>query len=167
MKLSSNRKGFTLVETAIALVFAAAIMSYTYSLIANGIIMQRDAKNLNQAVFLTRLKMTQIESGNKISPDHSEGKIPIFKGYSYEIDIKEEDIDLMELAGMKEPPAGIVENGNLETEDRISGYLEKKGKTQQSETGGVIKAFKIKIRINYPSSAGDDSYAIETFKSNE
>ena len=164
MKIRNYRKGFTLIEVTIALALASFLMAYTYTQISEGILLKKQSDNLRRALYLTKLKMTQIESGNKISPDQSSGDIPGFKGYKYNLLIKEEEINLLELSGLdKEVP----EEKSDDPGDRIHEYMKGRGKTQETSTGGIIKAFKIKIDITFPGIKGPETFTTETFKSNE
>ena len=163
MKINKYRKGFTLIESAIALGIASVFIAYTYSQITQGIMLKKKSEDLAKALFLTKLKMTQIESGNKITADQSSGEIPGFKGFKYQLLIKEEEIDLLKLSGMDKGK----KSDSKDSESRISKFMEDRGKKQQSATGGLVKAFKIKIDIIYPSQGGPETFTTETFKSNE
>ena len=47
----------------------------------------------------------------------------------------------------------------------MSDLLKKRGQSQGSKTGGLIKIFKIRVAIIYPIGAKEETYEALTFKS--
>lgn len=127
---------------------------------------QREAISLTNAVFLAKIKMAQIEAMPKLETTTAQGDIPGYLGYKYELEIKEEDLDLLKLAegggDKKKEPSDLLGKDN---NSQFSDLLKKRGQAQSSKTGGVIKVFRIRIRITYPSGNNDEFYEAETIKS--
>lgn len=165
MKITYNRKGFSLIEVVIALGIAAYAMAETYALISRGMFLQRQAISLTNAVFLAKIKMAQIDASPKLETTSSRGDIPGYVGYKYEVDIKEEELDLLKMAeggkSGKAPGELLGEDSN----SKMSDLLKKRGQSQGSKTGGLIKVFKIRVAIIYPLGAGEETYETLTFKS--
>jgi len=165
MKIPYNKKGFSLIEVVIALSIAAYCMAETYSLISRGIYLQRQAISLTNAVFLAKIKLAQIDASAKLETTSAKGDIPGYIGYKYEVDVKEEELDLLKLAENSragKPPADILgEDAN----SKMSDLLKKRGQSQGSKTGGLIKIFKIRVAIIYPIGAKEETYEALTFKS--
>ncbi|MCB1176696.1 MAG: prepilin-type N-terminal cleavage/methylation domain-containing protein [Leptospiraceae bacterium] len=165
--LRSKRSGFTLVEVSIALGLAAYIMVSTYSLISQGMKKQAEAISLNNALFLAKIKMAQIDSSPKLETTTSKGEIPGYIGYSYELEVKEEEMDLLKLAegtkdGNDKTASDLLgENNNAKMDE----LLQKRGKASGSKTGGVIKVFRINVKIKYPIGPFENTYEVETIKS--
>lgn len=162
------RKGFSLIEVALALGIAASGMVWTYSLISNGLTLQRRGIALSNAVLLAKIKMTQIDASSKLESDTASGTIPGYKGYRFETVIKEEELDLLKLAkgegaeSKSKPPEDLLGKSNT----GVSELLKKRGMTQsESQTGGLIKVLKITITIFYPDGYEEAKYKIETFRS--
>lgn len=170
--IKKKKKGFTLIEVSIALAIAGASMIYTYQLIAEGMNMQRKSILLTNAVFLAKVKMAQIDSSPKLENASSKGEIPGYTGYFFETNIQEEEMDLLKLAeqgGVKKdkqktnPDDLLGTNPNAKMDD----YMKKRGRAQGSKTAGIIKVFRIKVKIIYPDGAGEKEYVAETIKSTQ
>jgi general secretion pathway protein I len=164
-KIQTIREGFTLIEVAIALALAASIMVWTYSMISQGMQKQREAIALTNAVFLAKIKMAQIDAIPKLETTTAQGDIPGYIGYKYDLEIKEEELDLLKLAeggSKKKEPTDLL---GKDTNSQFSELLKKRGKDQSSKTGGIIKVFRIRLRITYPSGSNDEVYEVETIKS--
>lgn len=160
-----NKKGFSLIEVVIALGIAAYSMAETYTLISRGMYLQRQAICLTNAVFLAKIKMAQIDASPKLETTSSKGDIPGYIGYKYEVDIKEEELDLLKLAENSKsgkPPSDIM---GEDSNSKMSELLKKRGQSQGSKTGGLIKVFKIRVAVIYPIGAGEETYEALTFKS--
>ena len=167
MKIQKSRQGFTLIEVALALAIAGSAMVWTYSLISNGLTMQRRGENLANAVLLARIKMAQIDASTKLEQKTDSGEIPGYRGYTYETIVREEELDLLKAAkgGSADdpaPPEDLLENSSNQGLDEL---LKKRGKTQnESQTGGIITVLRIIVKINYPDGYKTASYVAETFK---
>jgi general secretion pathway protein I len=169
--IKKTKKGFTLLEVAVALAIAGTSMIYTYRLIAEGMNFQRQSILLTNAVFLAKVKMAQIDSSPKLESTSSKGEIPGYTGYSFETSIQEEEMDLLKLAegggskDKKKPNADDLLGSNPNA--KMDEYMKKRGKAQGSKTGGLIKVFRIKVIIKYPDGGGEKEYVAETIKSTQ
>ncbi|MCP5502753.1 MAG: prepilin-type N-terminal cleavage/methylation domain-containing protein [Leptospiraceae bacterium] len=167
MKSRRIRKGFSLIEAAIALAIAASAMVWTYSLITNGLSMQRKATNISNAVLLARIKMSQIDASSKMESGSTEGDVPGFRGYKFLTEIKEENLNLLELAGGGgDKVAGRPQELSNDKDSKLSELAKRKGKDlSQAKEAGEIKVFKITVKITYPDGNAERSYVVQTFKS--
>ena len=157
------RKGFSLIEVSIALAIASAMMTYTYSTLSSAIKMKQEAKFLNTAVFLAKLKMAQFDASSSLEEETSDGNIPGYKGFSFSSEVKEEELDLFELSGMEEgekPPTDLL--GGEDSE--LNKVIKERNAQQDFKTAGLINVFKIKISIFYQIGNQKKEYSIETFK---
>ncbi len=163
-KTMNKRRGFSLIEVAIALAIAASVMVWTYSMISQAMIQERRAISLTNAVFLAKIKMSQIEAMPKLETTSAKGEIPGYVGYQYEIEIKEEELDLLKLAegGNTRKPEDLL---GKDSNSQLNELLKKRGKDQSSKTGGLIKVFRIVVKIIYPDGANDEVYEVQTIKS--
>jgi general secretion pathway protein I len=159
------RKGISLIEVVIALGISSYLMAETYKLVSEAVYYQKEAISLSNAVFLAKIKMAQIDSSVKLETTSSKGDIVGYNGYKYEVEIKEEELDLLKLAEKKDsvkPPSDMMGKDSM---GKVNELLEKRGKSKGSTTGGLIKVFRIKVAIIYPSGGKDLTYEVETFKS--
>jgi general secretion pathway protein I len=158
------RRGFSLIEVAIALAIAASVMVWTYSMISQALLYQRKSISLTNAVFLAKIKMAQVDALPKLETTSSKGDIPGYVGFRYELEIKEEEMDLLKMAeggGDKKKPEDLLGKDN---NSQFSDLLKKRGQSQTSKTGGLINVFRITLKIIYPSGNEDEEYSVETFK---
>lgn len=96
LKRRLSQKGFTLVEIMVSLALFATIMASSIGLISKSIEYRVKSQDLNNAVFLAQQQLNSIKT---ISDEKSDsGSYDSFPGFSYEYEIKEEEIDLMALA---------------------------------------------------------------------
>ncbi|HMV43943.1 MAG TPA: prepilin-type N-terminal cleavage/methylation domain-containing protein [Leptospiraceae bacterium] len=168
MKTNKLRQGFTLIEISIALAIAASAIVFTFSLISKGLSLQRQSVTLTNAVFLAKIKMAQIDASPKLETTSSKGDIPGYEGYRYETEIKEEELDLLKLSeqgGNKKKTASPDDLLGSSANSRMDDLLKKRGKTTGSKTGGLIKVFRITVKIFYPVGYGENVYTAETLKS--
>ncbi|WCL47939.1 type IV pilus modification PilV family protein [Leptospira sp. GIMC2001] len=164
---SKFRNGFTLIEVALALGLGAFIMAYTYGLIAKGIAMRKESILLANAVHLAKIKMAQVDSSTNMQSDVTKGDIPGYPGYKFETEIKEEELDLLKLASgdksdkLKEKaPKDLLGDKDAGLND----ILKNRGQAKGSETGGLIKVFRVKVSITYPLGKDGTVYSVETFR---
>lgn len=85
-----------MIEIMVALALFATIMGSSLGLISKSIEYRVKSQDLNKAVFLAQQKMNSIKIFNDEKSD--QGEYESFPGYSFEFEIKEEEIDLMALA---------------------------------------------------------------------
>lgn len=167
-KRKSKRSGFTLLEVAIGMGMAAAAMVYTYAMIADGMKYQKRAVTLTNAVHLAKIKMAQVDSSTTMQADTSKGNVPGFPGYTFETEIKEEELDLLKLAAgpkadelRKKAPKDML--GDKDT--GLSDLMKKRGQKKSFETGGLLKVFHVRVAIQYPDGNKRSTYQVETFRS--
>lgn len=161
------RRGFTILEVAIALALGGALMVFTYNLVARSIQMQKEAVLLANAVHLAKIKMAQIDASTNMETDVTKGDIPGYPGYKFETSIKEKELDLLKLATggdaqklKEQAPRDLLG----EKDAALNEILKKRGQMQGSETGGLIKVYEIKVTISYPIGNKEESYTVETFR---
>ncbi|MCC5815659.1 MAG: prepilin-type N-terminal cleavage/methylation domain-containing protein [Leptospira sp.] len=166
-KINKRRAGFTLLEVAMALAIGGVAMVYTYKLIAQGIQMQKEAVLVSNAVHLAKIKMAQVDASTDMESDVTKGDIPGYPGYSFETSIKEEELDLLKLAmgGDSQDLKDKAPKDLLGDKDaNLNEILKERGQAQGSETGGLIKVFRVKVSITYPQGGKDTTYSVETFR---
>lgn len=167
-KIRIVKQGFTLFEVTIAMAMAAAVMTYTYSMIAEGIGYQKRAVLLSNAVHLAKIKMAQVDSSTSMQTDTSRGNIEAFPGYSFETEIKEEEMDLLKLASGKDSeelkrkaPKDMLGDKDV----GLSDLMKQRGQKKSFETGGLLKVFRVKVSIFYMDGNKKQTYTVETFRS--
>lgn len=166
MKIRQIRKGFSLIEVALALAIAASAMVWTYSLISNGLTMKRKSEHLANAVLLARIKMSQVDASTRLEQKTSSGEIPGYKGYQFETIIKEEELDLLKAAKGEGTNGQVPDDllGNSSGQG-MSDLMKKRGNTQgESQTGGIINVIRVTVKITYPDGYGKSTYIAETFR---
>lgn len=161
------RRGFTLLEVALAMALGAWVMVETYRNIADGIRLKNDSIKISNATHLAKIKLAQIDSSTSMETSSSKGEIPGFNGYRYETDIKEEELDLLKLSqggdaeGLKKKaPKDLLGDKDA----NLNAILKNRGQTKGSQTGGLIKVFRVKVSIIYQNSGKDKVYSVETFR---
>lgn len=166
--VNSFRSAFTLIEVTIAMAMAAMVMTLTYARIADGISFQKKAVLLSNAVHLAKIKMAQVDSSTTMQTDTSKGSIDAFPGYTFETEIKEEEMDLLKLAGgpnaeelRKKAPKDMLGDKDV----GLSDLMKKRGQKKSFETGGVLKVFRVKVSIFYMDGNKKETYTVETFRS--
>ena len=162
-----KRNGFTLLEVALAMALGAWVMVETYRNIADGIRLKNDSIKISNATHLAKIKLAQIDSSTSMETSSSKGEIPGFNGYRYETDIKEEELDLLKLSQggdaeclKKKAPKDLLGDRDA----NLNAILKNRGQTKGSQTGGLIKVFRVKVSIIYQNSGKDKVYSVETFR---
>ncbi len=162
------RSGFTLIEVTIGMAMAAVAMVYTYSMIADGMRYQKQGVQLANAVHLAKIKMAQVDSSTTMVSDTTKGPVPGFPGYEFVTEIKEEEMDLLKLAGgpnadalRKKAPKDLLGDKDV----GLNNLMKERGKSKTFETGGILKVFRIKVSITYPDGTKKNTYSVETFRS--
>lgn len=168
MKRKSHRHGFSLLEVAIAMAMAAVAMVYTYSMIAEGMKYQKKAVSISNAVQLAKVKMAQLDASTSLISESAKGEIPGYPGYSFETEVKEEEMDLLKLANgpgsdalKKKTPKDLLSD----RDEGVSELLKKRGQSRNFETGGLLKVFRVRVSIFYPLETRNNKYTVETFRS--
>lgn len=117
------------------------------------------------AVFLAKIKMAQLDATPKLETTTASGEIPGYTGYRFETEIKEEELDLLKLSESstktKKPEDLLGVNQNAKMDE----LMKKRGQAKGSKTGGLIKIFRIKVKIKYPTGTGEEEYVAESLKS--
>lgn len=161
------KKGVSLFEVGLAIGVASTMAISTLSLVSSAYQMQGKAQKLELASNLANIKMTQILSMSELENTNQSGTLDValYNGYEYQILIKEEQIDLAQLA-----QSGSL-NFNLPMDDQLpTGVQNYKGREKAgqniSETGGLVPVYRIKIIITYPldTKGNKGTYEVESFK---
>jgi general secretion pathway protein I len=169
MKITKKyiKQGFTLLEVALALALGAWIMVETYRNIADGIRLKNDSIKITNATHLAKIKMAQVDSSSTMETNTSKGEIPGFIGYSFETEIKEEELDLLKLSQggeaedlKKKAPKDLLGDKDAS----LNNILKNRGQAQGSQTGGLIKVFHVKIAIKFPLDGKEHTYLVETYR---
>ncbi len=161
------KKGVSLFEVGLALGVAATLAVSTLGLVSSAYQMQGKAQKLELSANLASIKMTQILSMPELENTNQKGTLDIalYKGFEYQILIKEEQIDLAQVA-----QSGSL-NFNVPIDDQLpAGVQNYKGKEKMgqniTETGGLVPVYRIKIIITYPldNKGNKGTYEVESFK---
>jgi len=167
IKEKNFKKGVSLIEVALALSVAATISMAVLGLISSAYRMQLKSQKLELASNLARAKMTQVLSMPTLEPTNQKGEIdiPLYKGFEYELIIKEENVDI----------AKISQTGSLESAVNVDDQLptgvqnfkgQQKAGQNTTETGGLIPLYRIRIIITFPiDEKNKNNYELESFKS--
>jgi len=163
-----TRAGMTLIEMSLAIAIAATMTVMITSTVAEALALQLEADRLSIAVSLAQIKLAQLLSNPQLSTTTQRGNADdvggIYRGYTYEIVVKEEKIDL----------AKVAETGELKPVN-IKDQLPPGGPSQQgqsalagsatTQTGGLVDIVRIIVKINYPKGGGAiGEYRVETFR---
>nr|WP_244594278.1 prepilin-type cleavage/methylation domain-containing protein [Leptospira ryugenii] len=147
---------------------ATFAMTYTYTMIADGLKYQKKGVQLANAVHLAKIKMAQVDSSTTMTSDTTKGPIPGFPGFEFVTEIKEEEMDLLKLAGgpdadklRKKAPKDLLGDKDV----GLSDLMKERGNKKSFETGGILKVFRIKVEISYPEGSKRETYTVETFRS--
>lgn len=161
------KKGVSLFEVGLALGVAASMAVSTLGLVSSAYQMQGKAQKLELASNLASIKMTQILSMPELQNTNQTGTLDValYNGFEYQILIKEEQIDLAQIA-----QSGSLDF-NLPMDDQLpAGVQNFKGKEKAgqntTETGGLIPVYRIKVIITYPldNKGNKAKYEVESFK---
>lgn len=169
----SDRSGFTLVEVALALAVTTVMLVTITVTIADAERMQMETDRLALAQTIAQAKMTQLTSGVGLEVTDEQGEFGdsagIYSGYGYEIQVREEQIDL----------AKVAESGTLTSSPALDDQIpagvqnqppeESAGASSSSVTGGLIDVYRIRVKITYPRGTGGErgEYTVETFRENK
>lgn len=153
----------------IAFLIAASWIGYVLMIVAEGVRLKRLASLQTEAAHLAKIKMAQIDSATLLQTDTTSGDIPGYKDWRFTTIVKDENIDLLKLAGKdgKKPQDLLGGSGNAQND-----FIAKRtGNNQGSATGGLITVYHIFVTIEYPSGKLDnqgnklkEQYTVETFK---
>ncbi|EPG66692.1 type II secretion system protein [Leptospira wolffii] len=168
-RANSKRSGFTLIEMTFAFLIAASWIGYVLMIVAEGVRLKRIAALQTEAAHLAKIKMAQVDSATLLQTDTSSGDIPGYKDWKFTTIIKDENIDLLKLAGKEgKKPEDLLGGSNSGQNDFIA---KRTGNNQGSATGGLITVYHIYVTIEYPTGGVDtqgnkvkEQYTVETFK---
>lgn len=162
------RGGMGLAEMALAIAAASVFVLTTLQMVAAGLALRHEAERLSLASTIGQAKMAQLMSRPVLDKTDEKGLIATdgpYAGFEYEIHVKEEKIDLAQVAA-----EGKVSPVRLD--DRMDAGVqngkppEKAGQGQASATGGLVDINRIVLTVTYPLGEGrKGKYRIETFKS--
>jgi len=160
------RRGMTLVEMAIAIAVAATMLMIITMAVSKGIQLQNEAEKLSLAVSLAQTKLSQLMSNPALADGTTRGKFGdeggLYAGYSWEITIRTDRIDLAKVAQEGELKPSVAAS------EIPTGTQNTVGKTEKNvtgtETGGLVDIIRIVVKIQYPRGGGSGEYRVETFK---
>lgn len=165
-----SRAGFTLVETALALTITTIMLVMITATIADAERLQMEADRLSLAETIAQAKMTQLTSGIGLEVTDQQGEFGdsagIYSGFGYEIQVREEQIDLAKVA-----ESGSIE-GSPALDDQIPAGVQNQapkeiaGASSGSVTGGLIDVYRVRVKILYPRGTGGEKgeYTVETYR---
>ena len=167
-KKKAFRKGLTLVDVAMAMLVAAVLLSTVLVLVADAQGMRKEAERISLAVALAQAKLSQLLSNPELESMKKKGMFDknsgIYSEYEWEIEVREETIDL----------AKVAESGELESvplDDKLPEGIqnesgrEKMGQGAATQTGGMVDIIRIIINITYPRGGSErGEYRVETFR---
>lgn len=163
-----SRSGLTLVDMAIAIAVASIWMFSVLSVVAQAQELRFRADRIAVAASLAQTKFSQLLSNPYLEPLKDQGEFGddagIYRGFSWEVVVTQEKIDLAQAAekGEISPvdvddmlPAGIKNEGE---EDK-----EKEG--LETVTGAQVEILRIVVKIQYPLGMNNKGeYAVETIR---
>lgn len=165
-----KRQGFTILEMTLAFALAAGWLLYVLMVVSEGIRLKKVAALQIEATHLAKIKMAQIDSATILQADTSSGDIPGYQDWRFTTIIKEENLDLLKMAGKDsgKKPEDLLGGANSSMNQLIA---KRTGNNQGSATGGLIAVFHIYVTIEYPTGGRDnqgipvkEQYTIETYK---
>lgn len=163
-----KREGITLVDMALAILVASIAMFSVVTVVADAQKMRVEADRIAVAVSAAQIKLAQLLSNPELSTTNERGTFGpesgIYSGYTWEVEIREEKIDL----------AKVAESGQLkgiELDDKLPAGVqnkyedEKLGQSESTQTGGLVDIVRIIVTITYPRGGGISGvYRVETFR---
>lgn len=165
------RGGFTLVEIAMAMAVAAIMLVSVSTFVADALDMQIEADRLSVAITLARTKMTQLTTGQDLEVTDEQGEFGddagIYRGYTYEISIREEQIDLA-----KVQQSGTISSSPVADElpppvQNESDEEKEMGSSETTATGGLVDVYNVIVKIGYPRGGGSrGEYIVQTYQPN-
>jgi len=129
--------------------------------------MQLEARRLNVAVLLARSKMTQLLTVKNLDPGVTKGNFGEsgqYAGYSYEVNVRKEQIDLAKVATTGRLGSAPVKD---KLPPSIRNTSEQKQKELETQTGGIVNIIKINVTIRYDRGDSTGEYTVETFRSDD
>lgn len=162
-----SRRGMTLPEMAIAILVASIVLVAITVTVSHGVAVQQESDRLSVAVSLAQTKLSQLMSNPNLTAGKNSGQFGqeggLYAGYAYDIEIKEERIDLAKVAQEGElKPAAVNDQLPPGSQNQAAGATRN---VTGSATGGLVDIVRIIVKIRYPkggSSTGE--YRVETFK---
>lgn len=161
----TRRIGLTLIEVMIAITVGTISMMGAVMSLADGVSLQLQATRIAVASSIAQARMTQLLSHPNLERFTDSGSFGddhgIYAGYEYDISVREEQIDLADVAASGELNANI--------DDQLPPPVQNQGEAPEqsraTQTGGLVDIHRIVIIIRYPS--GNDQmgeYRLETFR---
>ena len=161
-------EGLTIVDLAFAILIASVMTVTITASVASALNLQREADRLSVAVSLAEIHLAQLLSNPYLSTTHRKGRYGsdagIYKGYEWEVTVKEEKIDLAKVAEEGELK-GVNLDDQLPASAQNTGGREKAGQSVTTQTGGLVDIVRIIVIIRYPrGSGGKGKYRVETIR---
>lgn len=162
------RSGLTLAEMSLALVMAAIMSVMVTTTVSDALRMQGEADRMSVAVALAQTKLSQLLSNPNLSTSDSKGQLGsdagIYAGYGYEVNVREEKVNLTEVA--KTGRLEVVNDQLPAGAQNTGGNVEKAGEGAKTATGGDVDIVRIVVKIYYPlgREGGTGEYRVETFR---
>ncbi|MBI3395198.1 MAG: hypothetical protein HY042_05140 [Spirochaetia bacterium] len=163
------RTGLTLAEMAIAMAVATMMTVLVTTTVSDGLRLQGEADRLSVAVALAETKLSQLLSNPNLSTSNNRGTMGddtgIYAGYTYDIKITEEKIDLAKSGETGELNALPVGDQMPAGATNTAANPPKMGESTKTETGGTVDIVRIVVKIIYPRGrSGPGEYRVETFR---
>lgn len=164
------RSGLTLAEMSLALVMAAIMSVMVTTTVSDGLRMQGEADRMSVAVALAQTKLSQLLSNPNLSTSDSKGQLGsdagVYAGYGYEVNVREEKIDLAKVAETGELEGLAVDDQLPAGAQNTAGNTQRAGEGTKTQTGGLVDIVRIVVKIYYPlgREGGTGEYRVETFR---
>lgn len=164
----TGRRGMGLAEMALAIAVASVFVLTTLQMVASGLRLRMEAERISLASTIGQAKMSQLMSRPVLDKTDEKGLIANegpYAGFEYEIHVKEEKIDLAQIAaeGKVSP---IKLDDKMEPGVQNGKPPERAGQSQATATGGLVDINRVILTVTYPMGEGrKGKYRIETFKS--
>ncbi len=162
-----SRKGFTLVEMALAQGIASSYLEFLTANLSEGNQMQLEADRLTVAVAIAQAKLTQLRNTPNLGPLDQEGELNeagMYSGYRFKIEVREEPLDLAEIQRSGKILAPAVDDQLPAGVQNTAGGTESLGTSEQTATGGRIDTLRIVVIIEYPVGGGYREFRVETLQ---
>lgn len=163
-----SRHGLTLFEMAIAIGLVSTVIVMILSSVSGSLQLQSEADRMSVAVALAQTKLSQLMSRPNLTTSHNKGNFGsnagMYAGYEFEIDVREDRINLAEVA-QSGKLQGTPVSDQLPAGVQNQGETQKAGQTVATQTGGEVDIVRIVVLIRFPRGQGlKGTYRVETFR---
>ena len=163
------KKGFSLIEMALAILVVSFLVGSVAMLLMDGLSMQRNSEKILLAVSLSETKMAQLLTRPDLAETSEKGDFGNnpgpYMGFKYNIKITREKIDLgkIQQTGKLSTAPALVDE--LPVDFQNAEKKESMGSSTVSQTGAEIEVFKIIVEITYPLGKDTEKiYRVQTFR---